>query len=447
MGQPRPADGPRAEAWRILLDWEAGRGSAEQLREARLARGDLTASARAAITDLTQGVLRHRLYLRHQLAHHLTKPWDNLPVGARTALLLGAYQLLCAPEAARHAAVMETVQVLKGTSFAGFTGLVNAVLRKIARGETAPLPVGAEERLSVRHSMPPWLVAALGGQLPDGELEDLLASLNRPPTLTLRVNTLRSTREQLLAQLTDVGIKASPGRLSPSALVLEGSMPPDSLAPLAAGMCTVQDEGAQLPVLLLGPMPGEKILDACAAPGGKAGQMCEAMAGEGLVVAADRQQRRLGTLRRNLSRLGHSDVYVLAADLLAPPFAAAGFDRILLDAPCSGTGVLRRHPEGKWRKDPGGIEELAALQRGMIAAAAGCLRPGGRLLYCTCSLLKEENEAVVEHCQAGGALRLIDMRPGCGHLPEDVFTERGELRLWPHRHGSDGFYGALLERA
>jgi 16S rRNA (cytosine967-C5)-methyltransferase len=399
------------------------------------------------VTDLTQGVVRHRLYLWHRISPHLKKPGASMPAGARYALLLGAYQLLMTPDPPRHAVVAETVNVLKGTSFAGLTGLVNAVLRKLdPAAPSPPLPEEPAAMITTRYSLPPWLVDALIEQLGADETAELAAAINEPPRLTLRVNTLKTSREALMDELAQAGLQARPGRLSPWAVVVESPAAPGALEPLDRGRCTVQDEGAQLLAPLLEPSPGSRVLDACAAPGGKTGHLYELMAGQGLLAAADISLERLRTMSDNLRRMDQERIAVLAADLLQPPFTEAAFEYVLLDVPCSGTGVLRRHPEGKWGKDPDSINRLAAIQADILEQASSYTCKGGLILYCTCSLLTRENEVVVERFLEQGSYRLIDIREKWSHLPENVFTGRGELRLWPHLHGTDGFYGALLER-
>jgi 16S rRNA (cytosine967-C5)-methyltransferase len=369
------------------------------------------------------------------------------------AMRLGAYQLIYLHNIPAHAAVGQSVQLVKDSRYKGFAPLVNAVLRKVADKGSAVAPTFEEDplrHLELSTSTPRWLVEKLVDQVGAREAREILQAMNRTPPLTLRVNTLRTSREKLLAEFAAAGIAVKQGALAPTAITVEDRMPPVELMPFGAGMCTVQDEGAQLIAPLLDPQPGDRILDACAAPGGKTGHLAQLTAGNGLVVAADRSAGRARLIGESVKRLRLPGVSIVVADLLEEgiPFAVESFDRILLDAPCSGTGVLMRHPEGKWKKDPDTIRQLSLVQGKLLEAITKRLKPGGRLLYTTCSLLAEENEEVVDRYLAGhGDLRLMDMRKLFPEMPEGIFTQRGELRLWPHLHRCDGFYAALLEKS
>jgi 16S rRNA (cytosine967-C5)-methyltransferase len=265
----------------------------------------------------------------------------------------------------------------------------------------------------------------------------------------LRVNTARVSREELLKNLQGQGVAVSPGKLSETAILLEDRTPPWELGPFKEGLCTVQDEGAQLISPLLKPVPGQRILDACAAPGGKTGHLAQLTTGQGFIIAADRSHKRVRMMSDSLKRLGANNIKLLTADLgtTTSPLADNTFDSILLDAPCSGTGVLRRHPEGKWRKDPLTISQIARVQEDLLMSTARTLIKGGRLLYTTCSLLEEENEEVVDRFLTGSEdMVRLDMREEFRDWRQDIFSDRGELRLWPHSHDCDGFFACLMEK-
>lgn len=426
------------------------------MRERVFGRRRLFPPDRALAMEMTQGVLRHRLLLDRTISALLDRPGRELPVPVQTALRLGIYQLLFLQKIPSRAVLNETVELLKGTPFSGLAPLVNAVLRK---GLTQPPPAAPSfaddpaEHLSLTTSSPPWLVERLGAAWGWEEAKGILQALNRPAPLALRVNTLRATREEVLARLASEGVPARAGSLSPDAVLLEGGSP-SALGVFREGLVTVQDEGAQLLAPLLLPAPGETVLDACAAPGGKAGHLAQLMGDRGRVLAADLSPARCRMMRSAMDRLGYASVECLAGDMTgAGSVLARPVDRVLLDAPCTGTGVLRRHPEGKWRKDPAGIPALVSLQGALLTGTAAALKPGGRLLYTTCSLLPEENEAVVDrflaaHGGAGGFVRvpLGGTGPGLPPVPATMVTGRGELRTWPHLHDCDGFFAALLER-
>ena len=448
LDQQKQSENARSLSWSILLDWESGNASMEELRERAFAKEKLSARDRALVTEMTQGVLRHRTFLDHRINTLLDRPDATLPQPVRILLRLGVYQIIFLERVPAHAAVGETVNLAKGTRYSGLVPLVNAILRKASTSEPATFPDIGEDpvsHLSLAASAPTWLVERLIKQRGISETERILHSLNKPPPLTLRVNTLETDREGLLAELEDSGISARPGRICRYAVVLETGTVPALLRPFRQGRCTVQDEGAQLISPLLGAQPGQKVIDVCTAPGGKAGHLAQEMEDRGTVVAIDRHLGRLRMTRKSLNRLGFRSVRLLAADALTlPRLLTFNPDKILLDTPCSGTGVLRRHPEGKWKKNPDRIAELTGLQFQLLQAASRTVSQGGEILYTTCSLLREENEDVVERFLDSAGFQMVDLRTRSTDLPEDLFTERGELRVWPHLHDCDGFYAALL---
>jgi 16S rRNA (cytosine967-C5)-methyltransferase len=445
--QRRPEDA-RSLSWRILLDWESGKASIEALRERAFANEKLSARDRALVTEMTQGVLRHRTLLDHRIDTLLDRPDASLPNPVRNLLRLGIYQIMFLHRIPSHAAVGETVNIAKGTRYSGLVPLINAILRKASTSSLGPLPDIEQNpvfHLSLATSMPKWLVERLIAQRGISETEQLLQSLNRPAPLALRVNTLKTDRDGLLSELDALEIKARPGRICRHAVILETGAVPALLQPFRKGRCTVQDEGAQLISPLLGAKPGERVVDVCAAPGGKAGHLAQIMEDKGTVIAIDRHWGRLRMMKKSLARMGINSITPLTADALTlPRLLTFTPDRVLLDTPCSGTGVLRRHPEGKWKKDPDGIEALVRLQFDLLQAASQTVSPGGKILYTTCSILREENEKVVDRFLRAADFRLADLKARSGDLPENLFTDRGELRVWPHLHDCDGFYAALL---
>ena len=448
----RPSESPRQTAWRILVSWESGNDALEAIRDSFLRRSGADIRDRALITELTQGTVRHKLFLDHTVSSSLHRPGQDLPPPVRMALLLGAYQLIHLHRIPAHAAVKETVQVIKGSRYRRYSSLVNAVLRKISDKGPAPVPFFEDDparHIELATSAPEWLVQKLSGMRGLEETLQILQALNRKPPLTLRVIKTRSDRDSLLERIEGSGIQASPGKFAPGAIILENRVPVPDFPPFREGLCTVQDEGAQVIAPLLSPGPGMRILDACAAPGGKTSHLAEFTSDGGYIVAADRSLGRLQMMIDNLQRLGSGGVGLVAADLSpdTSPLAGDTFDRVLLDAPCSGTGVLRRHPEGKWKKDPDAVADLTVIQEGLLVSTAASLKTGGRLLYTTCSLLIEENEEVIDRFLAEhGNFFRVDMRNEFSEMRSDMFNGRGELRLWPHIHDCDGFFACLLEK-
>lgn len=446
-GRPLHPETAREVSWRILLDWERGKEPIAGLREEAIAAAPYTRPDRALIMELTQGVLRHRLILDHWIRGFLEHPDRTMPLPVLTALRLGIYQIMFLHKIPAHAAVDETVKIIKGSRFKGFASLVNAVLRRAASGSPPAAPNGETDPLGYLElvtSTPRWLVEKLVQFRGAEEVKQILQALNRPGPLALRVNTLRTDRDSLVHDLQGLGLPARPGRLSPHAVIMGTGTAPLALAPFQRGLCTVQDEGAQLIAPLLNPGHGETVIDACAAPGGKSGHLAQLTGDNGLVLAVDHSPARVRMMAKAFQRLGLASVRPVVADVRSlPNLLKAPVEMVLLDSPCSGTGVLRRHPEGKWRKDPESIAALTVLQRELLDGVLKTLAPGGKLLYTTCSLLREENEEIIDGFLERGGLTLADLRAGSG-LPADLFTPRGELRTWPHLHDCDGFYAALL---
>ena len=396
------------------------------------------------------GVLRRQGTLDHLLAALLKQPLHRLDQAVLILLRTGLYQLVYLDRIPDSAAVNETVKLAK-QSVPHFSGLVNAVLRNFIRTredvsypDRDTDPVAA---LSARHSHPGWLVEQWLGQLGILEAELLAEASSLHPPCTVRTNTLLTSRDGLLSLLAAEGVSARPCCISPVGIHLEtpGHIP--DLPGFQAGLFTVQDEASQIVSLLLDPRPGENVLDACAAPGGKATHLAQLMENRGEVLAADVSQEKLAMVAEAARRMAVTAIRTIPADLLQPGrFGGQTFDRILLDAPCSGLGVIRRNPEAKWRLTPDDITRAAAVQTRMLDTALHLLKPGGVLVYSTCSTATEENEAVVtavlprhDECVQED-LRLL--YPGFG----DVLTAEGMFRAWPHRFGMDGFFAVRIRK-
>lgn len=449
-GKRQYPDSARAAAWGILNDWDGGRGALEALREEYLSGSSMDERDRALVTELTQGVMRYRLMLDYRIDSLLDKPGSSLPVPIYNMLRLGIYQILHLTKIPIRAAVNESVELVKSSRFRGLAPLVNAVMRKAAKAPPPELPDEEDDPagyIALTTSNPRWLVDMLVTQMGRDEARHLLQAMNRPPSLTFRVNTLKVNRDELLDELASLGVSARPGSLSAVSIILESRGDPSTLPPFMEGRCTVQDEGAQLVAPLLMVRKADLVLDACASPGGKAGHLAQEMSDKGTIIAIDNSLPRVRMMKQTLDRLDLRSVKSVVGDVLSvPTLFRAPLDKILLDVPCSGTGVLGRHPEGKWRKDRAGIDVLKAVQLQMLNSLGTILQKGGELLYTTCSLLVEENENVIDGFIEDSSYSLVDLRSRGNSLPADVFTKRGELKVLPHIHGCDGFYAALLEK-
>jgi 16S rRNA (cytosine967-C5)-methyltransferase len=305
----------------------------------------------------------------------------------------------------------------------------------------------------LRHNLPDWLAGALQAQLGD-QFWPLVQALEAPAPLDLRVNTLKAKRDEAQQALAAAGIAAEPTPFSPWGLRVQGKPAVNKLDLFTQGAIEVQDEGSQLLALITDPKRGEMVVDFCAGAGGKTLALGAAMRSTGRLYAFDISGHRLDALKPRLARSGLSNVYPaqIAHERDERIKRLAGkIDRVLIDAPCSGLGTLRRNPDLKWRQSPKSVEELQAKQKAILASAARLLKPGGRLVYATCSLLQAENEAVVEAFSAERAadfepLPVADVLTGLKVEAAAALTSAQHLRLWPHRHQTDGFFAAIWQR-
>jgi 16S rRNA (cytosine967-C5)-methyltransferase len=412
--------------------------------------GDLDRRERAFLMEVVYGALRRRDTLDWMLRGFLRNP-RRLNAYTLNNLRAGVYQIFFM-RVPGWAAVNETVEAEMKNK-----GLVNAVLRNVLREkdelnkrlgdmEKAALDPSARgrersENMATFTSHPPWLIKRWIRRFGPDEAYMLAASNNKVPPLTLRVNTLRAERDGILKRLRDMGLEGEPARYSPEGIRLKESVPFRELLPLR-GLVAVQDEASQLITHLLAPKEGERVLDACAAPGGKTTHIAQLMKDSGEVMAVDMDEQRVRTLRDNVSTFGLRSVKIVAGDVLELNDIGV-FDRALLDAPCSATGVIRRNPDVKYRHTGKDLLRFKEKQLLLLQKASSMLKPGGTLVYCTCSTEPEEGEDVVkEFLKTSGDYYIIDDIPSLKGL-----KDMGFLRTFPHRHDMDGFFGAKVERS
>ena len=468
---PQTAPSARAVALSLLVQSLDSEDGVDVLLERALAQCSFDSRERALTVELTYGVLRHLAVIDWRLNPVLDKPLLRLPVAVQMVLRLGAYQLLFLDRIPQSAAVNESVNLAKaftGTVGRNWSGFVNAVLRAFLRHPPEPWPSidhDAANALAVRYSVPAWLSRRWVERLGLASAELVCGGVSVVPPMTLRVNQLITTRNALLETFAQAGIAAKPTSVSPFGIQIEegGSVP--SLPGFREGAFYVEDEAAQLIPPLLDPQPGDTVLDACAAPGGKATHLADLMHNQGTIYAVDRKEARLDLLRSNCCRLGVKIVVPLTGDIreprewdcmieLAGPrsgiktrLGKPSVDRILVDAPCSGLGVLRRHPEAKWRKGEQALSRHQALQGQILEAVAPCLRPGGVLVYSTCSTEPEENEDVIERfCCAHAEFQRESVLPWLPTAAQQFVTEEGALSTIGNRFFMDGFYAARLKK-
>jgi 16S rRNA (cytosine967-C5)-methyltransferase len=394
-----------------------------------LGRSGLDVRDRRFAADMAYGTIRHLRSLDWAIQRHASRPVARMSEGARAPLRLGAYQLLFAAVPA-HAAVAETVG-LAGPRERGF---VNAVLRRLAADPPA-WPEGDDDAgIAIRTGLQPWAVTELRRVVGD-DVAGAAEGFARRGPLSLRANRCATTPDALEAALREAGVEVARSAVHPDCLLVEGG-DPTSLPRWGDGWFAVQDHASAFVAEALDVRPGHRVLDACAGPGGKATQLA-CQVGDGRVVAADLHPARALLVRRGAERLGAHPL-VLAADATAPA-VRAGFDRVLVDAPCSGIGSARRRPELLWRPRRDELSRLARLQVAIAAASADLLAPGGRLVYSVCTFPRAETDAA---CDA-----IVRHRPGLRPVP--VSSAHGaatRVRLWPHRDGTDGMFVAAFAR-
>ncbi len=442
---------PRRAAYEILQRIEKERSHADILVDQELSRGTLRGPDRGLLTELVYGVLRRRQTLDHIISQFSRQKVDRLESVVLVLLRLGLYQSFFLDRIPVSAAVNETVKLAK-VFVPRASGFINAVLRRADRERDAlSWPDRSKEPvdyLAAYYSHPKWLIEDWIRQLGPEEAESLAKSMAEMPPLTFRTNTLRMSREALLERLAEENVQAEKSIYSPDGIRVLSHVNPALLHSFREGLLTVQDESSQLASIFLAPEPGDKVVDVCAAPGGKSTHLAQLMEDRGSVLACDVHTGKLRLIEETAERLGISVIRTCVLDAAGPldVLGGAEFDRILIDAPCSGLGVLRRNPEGKWRKTHADVMRLAGLQRAILGNFTDRLKSGGVLLYSTCSTSMEENEGVIDDfLTERGDFMVEDLRELFPRF-SPLFTDRGFFRSWPHLHGMDGFFAARLRR-
>jgi len=455
-GGPTRLESPansRELAFSVLSEYKTSGRLIAPLLESHAQRAGLAADERALASEIAHGVVRRRATLNTLLQHQIDRPRHRVEGALWTLLQIGAYQLVLLGSVPSHAAVNETVNVAGRLGQPNWRGFLNGVLRSVAReltdqltnlpaADAVPLNEGCYRRLSrpcfgdpddnlqeyvvCAFSFPEWLIERWQRQCTADELLRTCFWYNTRGAVSLRVNMLRSSREQLLEALGGAGVIASAGVL-PEAVRLAGTVRVDTLPGYREGWFAVQDSSAMHAADLLAPQPGERILDMCAAPGTKTTHLAERMRDDGTIVATDIRPDRLELVEQNCRRLGIGIVETRQVGRDGADLPEGPFDAVLVDVPCSNTGVLGKRPEARWRIKPEDLRELPQLQLRLLRDACDRTRPGGRVLYSTCSIEPEENQQVVH--------QLLTSRP-------KVQMEQ-ELTHLPGRP-ADGGYQALL---
>lgn len=428
----------REAALRTLVACEKQDAWADGFLKRTLKEGGLEGREAALATRLTFGVMQNRMLLDWYI-DRLAK--GKLDLTVRSALRLGAYQLLFLDRVPARAAVDESVKLTrKLCRNQGAAGLVNAVLRNLERGKGNMTP---PEDLSLRYSHPQWLVDAFTGRLGKEGARALLASHNGETPTMAQVNTCRTTAEKLRDELKDAGVEAELHPWLRDCLTLRGTGSLEGLETFQRGQFYIQDAAARLAVLAAEPRPGMRVLDVCAAPGGKSFAAAIAMEGRGEVVSCDIHPHKQTLIEKGARRLGLDCVRAVTQNGKERVSEwESAFDLVIADVPCSGLGIIRKKPDIRY-KDPATLAGLSAVQGAILENAAAYVKPGGVLLYSTCTLLERENEAVITDFLG----KQKDFTPQQFVLPGPVGrVEEGAVTLWPHLHDTDGFFIAKLRR-
>ncbi|MEH2417499.1 16S rRNA (cytosine(967)-C(5))-methyltransferase [Nostoc sp.] len=443
---------PRQIAFTALRDVHKG-AYADVALDRVLQKVNLPDHDRRLVTELIYGSVRRQRTLDTLIDQLAKKNSDQQPQDLRTILHLGFYQLRYQERIPASAAVNTTVQLAKENGFSGLTGFVNGLLRQYIRlaekikKDPLQLPENPVERLGILHSFPDWIIQVWLEQLGLAETEQLCEWMNQSPTIDLRINPLRTSIEEVEAALQSVNILVRRIPHLPQALRLIGNAGSIQKLPgFKEGWWTVQDSSAQLVGHLLDPQPGEVVIDACAAPGGKTTHIAELMADKGKIWACDRTPSRLRKLQENSQRLNLQSIQIYIGDSRHLNQFQNTADRVLLDAPCSGLGTMHRHADARWRQTPESVRELSLLQKQLLTHTSTFVKPGGVLVYATCTLHPAENEEVISAFLAESPDWQIESASGV-ELPDSVHsTPQGWFKVWPHRQDMDGFFMVRLRK-
>lgn len=401
-----PVDPVRDKAFYVLLKVFEKNAYLNVAVDRALRRRKISGRGQRFFTQLAYGTVRHKRLCDHVLRELVKQPLETLPLPILIVLRLGVFQSLFCRQVTHPAMVHTSVELAKSHGHAGTARLVNAVLRRAPqRLEDVALPDAARslvKHLGVRYSLSDWLVArrikTCGAE--DAEAWCRAASIEAP--MALRVNRLKTTPGALRERLEKAGIQTAPHPEAPDALIVLDGPPPMRSKFFQQGLFTICDPASMMPPHLLEPQPGERVLDLCAAPGVKTTHLAELAGGEAAITALDVNWRKLGRLLENAERLELPGILAVQADGLEAPVAGGGFDRVLVDAPCSGLGTLRRRPDLKWRAEAALPAKMAAIQQALLRSALALCKNGGVVVYSVCTFTHEETDEVIDACLANG---------------------------------------------
>jgi len=441
----------RHQAVDILNTVSKGQAFAGDLLDACLDEQNLSGTPDGRLlTHLVYGVLRQQGHLDWILGKLYRGKYAKMEESVKNILRTGLYQLKFSDRLPAFAVVDEAVKIAKKIAPAA-QGLINAVLRSYLReGDQIVFPSGERETaesMAAFYSHPLWLIKTWLDIYGRDETIALCLADNEQPPVVLRANSLKISRDTLMERLGNEGYACRPSRFSPDGIILtEAPHAVQKSTFFKDGFLRIQDEAAQLIAHLVNPQNDGNIMDACAGSGGKSTHLAALMKNSGRIVAFDRDAGKLAELKAEIARLGISVIDVQNSDLCLPLPAkfTEKFDSVLVDAPCSGTGTLRHNPEIKWRLQDTDIANLSKMQQVILDQASRAVKKGGHLIYCTCSILPFENEHIVRQFLVNHSEFSVEVPSEA--IPSVLTDSRGFLRTYPHRHGMDGFFGAILKR-
>ncbi|MDJ0556849.1 MAG: 16S rRNA (cytosine(967)-C(5))-methyltransferase [Microcoleaceae cyanobacterium MO_207.B10] len=436
---------PRQLAFIILQEVHRKQAFADFALDKYLRKNDLIDVNRRLVTELVYGCVKRQRSLDAIIDQLAKKKSHQQNPDLRIILHIGLYQLSYLQQIPESAAVDTTVELAKQNKFVKLAGFVNGLLREYIREErTIHLPENPVQKLGILYSFPDWIIEYWIQKLGITETEQLCSWFNQPPTIDLRVNLLKNSIEKVEVALQNIGISVSRIPQIPQALRLTGAVGSIQKLPgYYEGWWSVQDSSAQLVSYLLNPQPGEMIIDACAAPGGKTTHIAELIGDNGKIFAIDKTASRLKKLQQNIERLELKSISIYTGDSRNFPKFMNQADRVLLDVPCSGLGTLHRRADSRWRQSLENIQELSKLQGELLESAAKWVKSGGVLVYATCTIYPLENEAVIDNFLTNHPEWEIE-GPTVDFMVSP--TAEGWVKVWPHRVEMDGFFMVKLKR-
>lgn len=450
-GAKKTSPSARDTALQVLTAVEQEGAYSNLLLNGALQKSGLTPADAGLATELVYGTISRQNTIDYYLEQFVAKGMAKLQPWVRNLLRLSFYQLYYLDRIPPHAAVNEAVNIAKKRGHQGISGMVNGVLRNVLRRKEElhlPKDLSPISRIALEHSHPEWLVAEWVQQYGESTAEEICRANNEPPSVSVRVNASRISRDKLIEDMKEQGIEAVPSFVSQDGIIVisGGNMALTSW--YKEGLLSIQDESSMLVGEAVDPQSGMSVLDCCAAPGGKTCHIAEKLDGSGSVIANDVHPHKAKLIEDQAKRLGLHNVRTMSGDAmkLAEQYPPESFDRILLDAPCSGLGVIRRKPDLKWAKSPEDIKEITTIQAELLDAVCGLLKPGGVLVYSTCTIERSENAEMVEqflsrHSEFEAAPELPD---SWKELSEASMREKLGFQILPQDYHSDGFYIARL---